>query len=275
MEQPPNLEFTAVDPLAENLREAEALFLEHSKGVKSIEKLQTVRAGIENIERVISGAYDIIVLSNMLNEVAYNEEDRVSRRVSLLKTLMNKLLIDDGSCIVIEPALKETSRELMEVRDGLLMEGFCIYSPCLISEKCPALANPKDWCHQDISWDAPDIVRKVDRLTGLRKDSLKFSYLVIRKDGLSITDIYGTGSFRVVSDPLATKGKTEYYICGTGGRLLIVLLDKDRAPINDSFNDLLRGDIVCFDGLVDEGKRLRVTKGTVVLIRNGKGRKPR
>ena len=47
---------------------------------------------------------------------------------------------------------------------------------------CPALLNPKDWCHEDIPWEAPPLIRALDKLTGLRKDALKFSYLVLRRD---------------------------------------------------------------------------------------------
>ncbi|HBI23494.1 MAG TPA: hypothetical protein DDX84_04665 [Nitrospiraceae bacterium] len=104
----------------------------------------------------------------------------------------------------------------------------------------------------------------------MRKDSLKFSYLIIRKDSLSIRDIYdnksfrGNNSFRVVSEPLISKGKLEFYICGTGGRRLIVRLDKDSSMTNKPFETIRRGDIVSFEHTADEGKRLKLTKDTTV-----------
>lgn len=260
----PFLEFTAVDPVAENLKDAEALFKDRSPKEAT---LTTLKSSIEKIEPIIKGQFDIIILSNLLNEVAHSDAQRIAKRVAILKSLISRSLSADGSCIIIEPALRETCRDMLTVRDGLLEEGLRIYSPCLMGEKCPALDNPKDWCHEDIPWEPPAIVKEVDRLTGLRKDSLKFSYLVLRKDALSLTDICEEDSYRVVSEPLISKGKTEFYICGRGGRRLITRLDKDKTALNETFEGLKRGYIAAFDGLVDDGKRFRVGKDTSVFIK--------
>ncbi|MEK7851501.1 MAG: small ribosomal subunit Rsm22 family protein, partial [Deltaproteobacteria bacterium] len=265
-EKRPVLEFTAIDQVTENLRDAEALFGAFRERVPLVATLKTFKSSIEMVSSFPKGPYDIIVLSNILNEVAHLDEDRTSKRVAILKTIIRDLLASDGSCIIIEPALRQTSRDMLEVRDSLLHEGFCIYSPCLMGEKCPALVNPKDWCHEDIPWEFPEIVREVDRLTGLRKDSLKFSHLVIRKDGLSIKDIYDERSFRVVSEPLVSKGKMEFYLCGAGGRRMATRLDKDKGIKNELFEELKRGDIVGLNGVIDEGKRLKVGKDTYVVI---------
>ncbi|MBM2839007.1 MAG: hypothetical protein HW415_1632 [Deltaproteobacteria bacterium] len=264
-EKRPVLEFTAIDQVKENLRDSEALFGLFRERVSIAATLKTIKSSMEMASSFPKGPYDIIVLSNILNEVAHPDEDRTSKRVAILKTVLSDLLAPDGSCIIIEPALRQTSRDMLEVRDGLLDEGFCIYSPCLMGEKCPALQNPKDWCHEDIAWEFPEIVREVDSLTGLRKDSLKFSYLVLRKDGLSIKDIYGDSSFRVVSESLVSKGKIEFYVCGKEGRRMVTRLDKDKTIKNKAFEDLMRGDIVGFEGVIDEGKRLRVGKETNVV----------
>lgn len=264
-EKRPFLEFTAVDNVAENLMDAEALFRLFRERVPVAASLKTMKSGIERAESFPKGPYDIIVLSNILNEVAHLDDERISKRVALLKTIINGLLVADGSCIIIEPSLRETSREMLEVRDGLLREGFKLYSPCLVNGPCPALGNPKDWCHEDVPWDPPAVVREVDRLIGLRKDSLKFSYIVIRKDGLSIADIYGDNSFRVVSEPMVTRGKIEFYLCGAGGRQLITRLDKDTTDLNEPFQRLTRGGVVSFDRLTGKEKRLMVIKDTAVL----------
>ena len=264
-EKRPVLEFTAIDHVKENLRDSEALFGLLRERVSMAATLKTIKSSVEMVASFPKGPYDIIVLSNILNEVAHSDEDRTSKRVAILKTVISDLLAADGSCIIIEPALRQTSRDMLEVRDGLLDEGFCIYSPCLMGEKCPALQNPKDWCHEDIPWEFPEIIREVDGLIGLRKDSLKFSYLVIRKDGLSIKDIYGDSSFRVVSESLVSKGKVEFYVCGKEGRRLVTRLDKDKGIKNKAFEDLRRGDMVGFEAVIDEGKRLRVGKDTNVV----------
>ena len=258
------LEFTAVDQVAENLKEAEALFREAGGGTDSRATLTTVRSGIEAIAGRSGGPFDIIVLSNVLNELFLRERDRMVKRTELVRNIMERLLAADGSCIIIEPALQETSRELLMVRDGIVDGGPHVYSPCLVQGHCPALVNPKDWCHEDRPWDPPELVRELDAATGLRKDSLKFSYLILRNDSRSLADVCGRASYRVVSEPLASKGKLEFYFCGKEGRRLATRLDKDAAPANVAFERLQRGDIVRVDGLVIEERRFRITKESMV-----------
>jgi hypothetical protein len=202
----------------------------------------------------------------VLNELFPFDEDRIARRTALVETVLGLNLAKDGSCIIIEPALRDTSRELIEARDSLLSRGFYLFSPCLTSTNCPARENPRDWCHEDIPWDPPALIKEIDRLTGLRKDSLKFSYVVLRKDSHSLSDMFGPDSFRVVSEPLVTKGKTEFYLCGLHGRKLATRLDKDRSPLNVHFETLKRGAIVSFERMLDEGTRFKVEQMTEVII---------
>lgn len=262
----PQLEFTVVDQVAENLKIARALFLS-SRTTHALEvSLKTVQSDIEGLGNFLLGHFDVIILSNVMNELFARDGARTRKRVGMLHDILKRSLADDGSCIIIEPALRETSREMLEVRDGMLEQGLHLYSPCLFSKKCPALVNPKDWCHEDIPWDPPALVKEIDNLTGLRKDSLKFSYLVLRKDRLSLADVCGPNSFRVVSEPLVSKGKVEFYLCGAGERKLITRLDKDRTERNRVFEMLKRGDVVGFEQLLDERKRLKVVKETVVKL---------
>ena len=260
------LECTAVDHVAENLKDAEVLFREQG-GVAGVPAtLATVRSDIEAIAERSGGPFDIIVLSNVLNELYLGDPDAALKRTALIGRILDHLLAPDGSCIIIEPALRETSRDLLLVRDGLVDAGRTVYSPCLVQGHCPALVNPKDWCHEDRPWDPPEVIKEIDRRIGLRKDSLKFSYVVLRKDGRTLADACGPGSFRVVSEPLVSKGKRELYLCGREGRRLAVRLDKDAAPGNEAFAELSRGDVVSIEGLVIEEKRFRIPKDAKVVI---------
>ncbi len=264
--QRPALTCVAVDRVSENLRIAEDLFNSYRSNKKLNASLKTLRADIESSELLNEDTFDLIIFSNVLNELWPFDEDRITRRIGLVETVIGLNLAPDGSCIIIEPALRETSRELLEIRDGLAEKGYFIFSPCLASTRCPAFQNPKDWCHEDIPWEPPALVKEIDRLTGLRKDSLKFSYLVLRKDSRSLSDMFGPDSFRVVSEPLVTKGKMEFFLCGLQGRKLITRLDKDRSPLNVHFEKLKRGAIVSFERLRDEGERYKVEQLTEVVI---------
>ncbi len=262
--QKPELEFTALDQVAENLQAAEGLFEKHRDELNVHASLRTIRSGIEGLERLSGERFDMVILSNVLNELYLNHADKIPKRTTALLGILGRLLNDDGSCIIIEPALRETSREMLEVRDGILNNGFHVYSPCLVDGKCPALSKPKDWCHEDIAWEPPELIKELDKLTGLRKDSLKFSYLVLRKDRFSLADESGSNAFRVVSDALVSKGKVEFFLCGPGGRRLFTRFDKDRTSVNQAFENLKRGDVVRFERLIDEEKRFKVGKETAV-----------
>lgn len=264
--QRPSLTCVAVDRVAENLHVAEELFAAYrtNKGLDA--SLKTIRADIEGGEHFSEEPFDLIILSNVMNELFPFDENRIERRIGIVKRIFDRLLAGNGSGIIIEPALRETSRELLAVRDGLVAKGLRVYTPCLTARNCPALANPRDWCHEDVPWDPPALIKEIDKLTGLRKDSLKFSYVVLRKDDRSFADLFGRHAFRVVSEPLVTKGKLEFYICGAQGRKLVTRLDKDRTAANQFFEVLKRGAIVGFERLIDEGTRFKVEQGTEVII---------
>lgn len=264
-EKKPSLAFTLLDQVAENLREAEMLFSARRGSYAPGFSLQIVRSDTGGIERHVQGRFDLVILSNVLNELFVRDEQRIEQRAVFLKKLLDQFLDESGSCIIIEPALRETSRDLLSVRDKVLVHGVTVYSPCLSGGNCHALDNPKDWCHEEDPWNPPAIIEEIDRLTGLRKDALKYSYLVLRKDGLSLSDLHGRHAFRVVSEPLISKGKAEFYLCGSGVRKLITRQDKDATPANERFGQLKRGDVVCFEGLLDEGKRFKVCKDTKVV----------
>lgn len=265
-ENRPHLEFIAVDHVAENLNIAEDLFASSQSAKTLPASLKTIRSGIENAGQHVSGPFDLVILSNVLNELFMHEGRQREKQFVVMEDIMTGLLADNGSLIIIEPALRETSRKMLEIRDRLLEEGFQVYAPCLFRGKCPALANPKDWCHEDIPWAPPPVIRELDRLTALRKDSLKFSWLVFRKDRRSAADFCGDEAFRVVSEPLISKGKREFYLCGVNGRRLAVRLDKDATPENEAFGVMVRGDVVRFEGLLDEGSRYKVRRDTRVSI---------
>jgi ribosomal protein RSM22 (predicted rRNA methylase) len=265
-EQHPAIEFTAVDTVSENLREAEALFAEHAARYPCPTTIRTMRCDAEGVSARLTHSFDLVIFSNVLNELFPEDPGRVVRRADLVGRLMRDQMEEDGSCIIIEPALRESSRDLLQVRDRLLDDGFNVYSPCLVQKPCPALAGPKDWCHEERPWVPTERVREIDARTGLRKDSLKFSYVVLRKDGRSLTERTGADAMRVVSEPLVSKGKREYYVCGPSGRKLVVRLDKDASNANGPFGSLHRGDIVRFGGVREEDRRLLVTKETAVTV---------
>ena len=218
-------------------------------------------------EKAIGGAkYDVIIMSNSIGEMAGN----MTKSTSFVEGLSAKFLKDDGSIIIIEPALRDSSRRLLKLRDGLLESGkMNIYSPCLTQEQCIALDNEKDWCHEADEWEAPGIVQELDRLTGFEKSRLNYSYLILRKDGLSLSDVLAEEKgerFRVVSDLLVMKGDKRLYLCGERGRIQVGRLDRERSDSNETFDKLKRGDVVFVEGLKEKGSLFRIGEESSVKL---------
>lgn len=227
-------------------------------------RLATLRLDLEQasaLERLGTeqpGPYDVIVLANCLNELFTRAGDPVARRAGLIRLLL-PLLASDGTLMVIEPALREASRGLHRVRDLLLAERRCtVYSPCLHERPCPALIKETDWCHEERPWEPPPLVAAIDRQVGLIKDALKFSYLLLRKDGRRIvpcrSDVY-----RVVSELRVMKGEKRVWLCNEAGRPEVGRLDRARSASNAPFDDCRRGTIVRISEIVRRERKGRET----------------
>jgi hypothetical protein len=161
--------------------------------------------------------------------------------------------------MIVEPALRETSRALHQLRDRLLQEKLCtVYSPCLHENSCPALLNPHDWCHEERAWEPPASIRAIDDEVGFIKDALKFSYLLLRKDGKTIVerrpDVY-----RVVSELRALKGEKRAWLCNEQGRQEVGRQDRLVSAQNEAFDTWHRGAIVQIERIVRKEKGGKVS----------------
>ncbi|HYS09451.1 MAG TPA: small ribosomal subunit Rsm22 family protein [Myxococcales bacterium] len=146
-----------------------------------------------------------------------------------------------GTVAIVEPALRETGRSLLAVRDALLQEGWFALAPCLTQAPCPALASRKDWCTAEVRWDPPGYFKQLADATGLRADEmLSFVPLVLSR----AAPAEEPDAWRVVGIAPAEKGKQRVFICGMEGRMPLVRLDRDAREHNALFDELRRGDKV-------------------------------
>jgi SAM-dependent methyltransferase len=191
-----------------------------------------------------AGSFDLILAANLLNELWQGEAAPEPARAALLEDLAREALAGPGSLCILEPALREQARALHRVRDLLLERGsVTVYAPCLRGAPCPMLEGERDWCHEDRPGDLPERTRLVARLAGLRRHTLKFSYLVLRRDGRRLADAFPKARFRVVSELLRSKGKDEVFLCGPGGRLRLMRNRRHQSPGNAAFAALGRGQL--------------------------------
>ena len=193
-------------------------------------------------------SFDLVVSAHVLNELYVGEpaSERLPRLARLVGSWCESLLTDAGTLILLEPALRETSRALLSVRDHLLAAGLHIVAPCFFTGPCPALLRERDWCH-----DA----------AGTGSHRVDFSYLVVRTSGEPTTD---AALYRIVSDPLPAKGRLKLFACGAAGRHPVVRLSRHAAKENADIDLLVRGDRVRIERTVFAQDGLRVVPDTVV-----------
>jgi ribosomal protein RSM22 (predicted rRNA methylase) len=187
------------------------------------------------------------VAAHLLNELYVDrpEAEQVALRARRVRAWAEALLAPGGTFILVEPALRETSRALLGVRDALVGGPLDIVAPCFWRGPCPALASPRDWCH-----DAAPVPSS---------PRVDFSYLVLRDRPR--TEI---ARYRVVSDPLPEKGRLKLYACGPTGRDAFVRLDRHLSPANADFDDLRRGDTAEIKETEPAGDGRRLVASSVV-----------
>ena len=177
-----------------------------------------------------AGPFDRLIAANVYNELEDPGEPlRLFDRVD-----------PAGYVVLIEPALQETTRQVMTLRDRLASGGWTIAAPCLDVPACPMSAHPDIWCHQEVTWTRPGWIQRLDDRTGLDKEALKFSYLVATREGKRLQ-----GTARLVSRLHREKGKRWGWFCG-GGEFLCraELLKRDKAEHNIDFRHARRGDVL-------------------------------
>lgn len=193
----------------------------------------------------VNGRFDLVVAAHLLNEFVGFQ---APARAALVQVWIKQWLAPGGLLLLIEPALKETSRALLQVRDLLLAQGLYIEAPCVWQGPCPALAEPRDWCHDSAA--RPSLPRA------------DFSFLAIRErrqppkqDGTLL---------RVVSDLRREKGRSRLFACGSEGRQAYVLQSRDVSPSNKGFLALDRGALCRIVGVTAAGDGLRLSGDTNV-----------
>jgi ribosomal protein RSM22 (predicted rRNA methylase) len=204
------------------------------------------------------GEADLVVMGSLLNELPPD------RALAVVERALSAIA-DGGAVIVIEPALRDTSRALHEIRDAILARGIGhVFAPCTRrGAPCPALADPDDWCHEDRPLRLPPRTAELARLTHLRDAGMKFSYLVLRAGPLPLVP-EGGEAWRVVGVPRPEKGKLEVIGCSDRGRVPIRLLRRHRSAANRPVERAGRGDVLVVDQAAGE-QRVELDEATRVV----------
>ena len=231
--------------------DASAAALAEGRGLAG-ERLETRQVDLTAGSFQLDGAFDLALMANVLSELP------PGARAPLFAGLP---LSQDAAVLIAEPALRETGRALLELRDELLRRGWAAAAPCLTQRPCPALSNPRDWCTAQHAWEPPEHVVQLARELGLRADEeLAYAPLVlVRRVAPAPAQVW-----RVVGVPRPEKGKKRLFVCSDVGRIPVTRLDRDAGPANEAFDELDRGDLVLLRGLSAKGDGLRIAAGSEV-----------
>lgn len=240
------IEVTAID------RDRAALaIMEEATGILDPEGLAVTTWPVDLTARDAVDArdtFDLVLAGTTLNEL-----EPPARRGVVDLALQS--ITPEGAVILIEPALRDQSRALHELRDELLRDRAAfVFAPCTRQgAPCPALADPEDWCHEDRPAALPSRAAVIARTTGLRQHGIKFAYLTLRHAAAAQVPPPEPPlvALRVVSHSRRSKGVREAFLCGDQGRDRVRLLKRHRSPGNRAFEDAARGDVLVMPATTD------------------------
>ena len=207
--------------------------------------------------RGVEGRFDLIVAAHVLNELG--AKLTIVQRAALVFAWARELLEEGGLLLLLEPALRETGRDLLGVRDRMIEAGYTVVAPCFWQGACPALVRERDWCHDSAPWLLPTGDEAVAGEAAPRpanRSRVDYAYVVLTRTAERSSD---KRLFRIVSDPMEEKGRLRLFGCGPAGRHALVRLDRERNDDNRDFDAATRGDVVVISTVETAGDGLRIT----------------
>jgi SAM-dependent methyltransferase len=266
---PGPLAFAALDAGAAEVTAADrsrpALALARELAAEAGEALATRDWDPHRATELPAAGVDAVLIGHLLNELFGTGEPALGRRAALVERAL-AVLRPGGSVVLLEPALRDTSRGLLQLRDLLVRRGYAVRAPCLWRGDCPALVRPSDWCHAERPWTPPPLLEQLARTAGLHKEALKMSYLVLAPKGEAWPEPPAGRTFRIVSEALEGKGRQRWMGCGPEGRMGLALQDKHRTPANATFFQLHRGDVVAVTETEPRGDGLALGERSEVQL---------
>ncbi|MBF5042105.1 methyltransferase domain-containing protein [Aggregicoccus sp. 17bor-14] len=266
---PGPLAFAAMDAGASEVTAADrskpALTLARALALEAGEALATRDWDPLKKSPLPEGQFDLITLGHVLNELYGTGDGATNPRAALLESVLERVK-KGGSLLILEPALRETSRGLLKVRDVLVAKGYAVRAPCMFRGPCQALVKETDWCHAERAWPMPRVVEELARAASLHKESLKMSYLVLAPKGEAWAEPPSGRLFRIVSESLEGKGRQRYMGCGPEGRVGLALQERHKNEQNAPFFKLQRGDVISVTETEPKGDGLGLSDKSEVRV---------
>ena len=191
--------------------------------------------------------FDIVLMSHVLNELWKNDPNKIDLRMDFIKKQAEKLG-ENGILILNEPAMLESSRNLIKIRDEILgseaFRGMNLVAPCPFSgsKKCPAMLSEKQTCHAEKMWKPVEPVMSLAKGAGLDRESVKMSFFVFQKTEEQAEPENGK-TLTVVSDGMLNKsGRIRFMLCDGEKRFSLSAKKDDKHAKEIGFFGLRRYD---------------------------------
>lgn len=208
---------------------------------------------------------DIMLFSNSLGEIFEMQKIKIEDFINMIKFFSYKN--PEFTLIVIEPGTKKASTRLHKIRDTLIKElSLYPYSPCLNALPCSAL-KANNWCYEERKWTHPHYLSFLSSV-GLQINYLKFSYIVMRKDGVNIRDTFDEEGeiIKNTSHLLNEKGKSRLWACWKGNLIDMEKLKRDFNE-NEPWLKIRKGDYFSIDKYINLSERkIRILKDCKIKI---------
>ncbi len=206
---------------------------------------------LENDSLILDESFDVILISHTLNELWENEANGQEKRLRLLTTLKEHLT-EQGVLLLCEPALRDVSRNTIDLAMRLLEGGMSVLAPCPSeiekTHRCPIFQSNTTGatCHAEVFTRFPSDVLKIAREAGLTRLSVKMTFFALQNMCNAHTKSEGgTPHYRVVSDAMLNKaGRIRYLLCDGLRRIPISAKTGDKSAQNLGFFNLKRYDAV-------------------------------
>jgi ribosomal protein RSM22 (predicted rRNA methylase) len=157
--------------------------------------------------------YHLILASFSLNEIFH---EKSAAEIAAWLATITPSLHDNGLLVILEPALRQTSTRLMELRDLLPGMGWQLLGPCPHALACPMRRENRFWCHEVRTWQPPPSLQRLNELLKYTIHELKFSFLVARRGPPSPAAPHA----RLVAPLSKVKGRYLTRVCDSSGQLL-------------------------------------------------------
>jgi ribosomal protein RSM22 (predicted rRNA methylase) len=161
--------------------------------------------------------------------------------------------------MIIEPATRDDGRRLLGWRQKFIDDGYAVHAPCTHHLPCPLLTqSERDWCHDRITFAAPDWYLDIEKHLPIKNRTLTFSYLLTKTGARPVRSAF-VG--RLTGDLMKEKGASRQMFCRGEQREFISWQHK-----NGPAPHFPRGIVVSYpEAVATKSKELRPLPGEIQI----------